>query len=79
MQRQVTVLGEVTRVEDSLAEEYFQSRPYLSRIGAWASSKASRWIPANPWRNPFWQLRKNWGKSPQASSLGRVLPAPPQY
>jgi len=40
MQRQVTVLGEVTKVDDSLAEEYFQSRPYLSRIGAWASEQS---------------------------------------
>jgi pyridoxamine 5'-phosphate oxidase len=40
MQRQVTVLGEVTKVEDSLAEEYFQSRPYLSQIGAWASEQS---------------------------------------
>ena len=40
MQRQVTVLGEVIKVDESLADEYFQSRPYLSRIGAWASEQS---------------------------------------
>ena len=59
MQRQVSVLGEVSKVEDALAEEYFQSRPYLSRIGAWASSQSQPLIRARPLRNPFWKLRKN--------------------
>ena len=40
MQRQVTVLGEVSKVGAELADEYFHSRPYLSRIGAWASHQS---------------------------------------
>ena len=64
MQRQVTVLGEVSRVEDSLAEEYFQSRPYLSRIGAWASTQSQPLDTRESLEKSFLAAQEKFGKNP---------------
>ena len=40
LQRQVRVFGNITQVNDEEANTYFNSRPYDSRIGAWASDQS---------------------------------------
>ncbi len=40
LRRQVRVLGKVEKVSDKEANEYFSSRPYKNKIGAWASSQS---------------------------------------
>ena len=39
--RQVRISGKVTQVSDEIADEYYNSRAYESRIGAWASNQSS--------------------------------------
>jgi pyridoxamine 5'-phosphate oxidase len=41
LQRQVVVTGTARKVERARTEEYFRTRPYGSRIGAWASRQSS--------------------------------------
>jgi pyridoxamine 5'-phosphate oxidase len=41
LQRQVRVTGTVARVSREESEAYFRTRPYGSRIGAWASHQSS--------------------------------------
>jgi pyridoxamine 5'-phosphate oxidase len=48
LHRQVRVLGEVQRVPDAESDEYFQSRPRGSQLGAW-SSPQSQPIPDRAW------------------------------
>ena len=40
LQRQIRILGNVVQVSDQEADVYFNSRPYESRIGAWASEQS---------------------------------------
>jgi len=41
LQRQVRVIGNVIKVSEKEADAYFNSRPYESRIGAWASDQST--------------------------------------
>ncbi|MDC0565553.1 pyridoxamine 5'-phosphate oxidase [Candidatus Pelagibacter sp.] len=38
--RQIRISGTITQVEDSIADQYYNSRSYDSRIGAWASKQS---------------------------------------
>ncbi|WP_187260661.1 pyridoxamine 5'-phosphate oxidase [Pontibacter beigongshangensis] len=40
LERQVRIEGQVVRVPEQISEEYFNSRPEGSRIGAWASPQS---------------------------------------
>ena len=40
LQRQIRIFGSIIKVSDKEADEYFNSRPYESRIGAWASDQS---------------------------------------
>ena len=39
--RQIRIVGSLKLVDDSTADEYYNSRAYESRIGAWASKQSS--------------------------------------
>ena len=40
LRRQIIIIGSINPVEDAIADEYFNSRDYESRIGAWASNQS---------------------------------------
>ena len=40
LRRQVRVIGKVEQVTEKEANDYFNSRPYKNRVGAWASSQS---------------------------------------
>src|SRR5690606_24606283 len=42
LERQVRILGTVSRVDGSESDKHFQSRPFGSQLGDWASPQSSR-------------------------------------
>ena len=42
--RQIRINGKVTQVADKDADQYYNSRPYESRNGAWASKQSEKLI-----------------------------------
>jgi len=40
--RQIRITGKILKVSDKEADEYYNSRDYLSKIGAWASKQSSK-------------------------------------
>ena len=40
LERQVRVFGSINKVKDEIADKYFSSRDYGSKIGAWASEQS---------------------------------------
>jgi pyridoxamine 5'-phosphate oxidase len=71
LERQVRVEGTVTKSDDKKSDEYFQSRPALSKIGAW-SSPQSKVIQSRE------DLEKNVIKYQQQFTKG-VIPRPPHW
>ena len=59
LQRQVIVTGRVEKVADDIAEEYFISRPYFSRLGAWASEQSEDLDSRESLKEPFYPPKKS--------------------
>ena len=66
--RQVRIVGLASKVSDQEANEYFNSRSYGSRIGAWASDQSSILINRNDLLNSIDQFK---GKFPNKNKVPR--------
>ena len=64
MQRQVVVTGKVTRFDESKSEEYFRSRPSLSKLGAWASKQSQPLDSRESLETAFLEAREKFGEEP---------------
>ena len=58
LQRQIRIFGNISRVSDEEADTYFNSRPYESRIGAWASDQSKIMNSRNEFLNKIEEYKK---------------------
>lgn len=71
LQRQVRVRGLVQSVSDAEADEYYQSRPKISRIGAWASQQSRPLASRAAFEQAVADLEAKFGDGP--------IPRPPHW
>jgi pyridoxamine 5'-phosphate oxidase len=56
--RQIRISGKITQVEDSEADQYYNSRGYDSRIGAWASKQSKELKNRDELENSIKEFKK---------------------
>ena len=56
--RQIRVSGKITQVEDVVADQYYNSRGYDSRIGAWASKQSKELKNRDELENSIKEFKK---------------------
>ena len=56
--RQIRISGTITQVEDSVADQYYNSRGYDSRIGAWASKQSKELKNRNELSNSIKEFKQ---------------------
>ena len=56
--RQIRISGKITQVEDSVADQYYNSRAYDSRIGAWASKQSKELKNRDELENSIKEFKK---------------------
>ena len=56
--RQIRINGTITQVEDSVADKYYNSRGYDSRIGAWASKQSKELKNRDELENSIKEFKK---------------------
>ena len=64
MERQVVVSGKVGKVDSAVSEEYFRSRPLMSKLGAWASRQSEELNSRETLERSFLEAREKWGEDP---------------
>ena len=72
LRRQVRAIGKVEEVSTKEADDYFNSRPYKNRIGAWASSQSAILDQRETFTNKIKQFEK---KFPDQNNV----PRPPHW
>jgi pyridoxamine 5'-phosphate oxidase len=60
LQRQIRIFGNINQVSDEEADTYFNSRPYESRIGAWASDQSKIMNSRNEFLNKIEEYKKKY-------------------
>lgn len=71
LERQVKIEGTISKISDAENDEYFNSRPEQSKIGAWTSPQSQ------PIENREW-LESNWKKYAEEFN-GKTVPRPPHW
>ena len=58
--RQIRISGTITQVEDNVADQYYNSRGYESRIGAWASKQSMKLSSRDELINSIKEFKKKY-------------------
>lgn len=71
LERQINILGKVTKADSKTSDSYFHTRPWKSQVGAWASPQSEPIASRNV-------IMLNFAKY-SAKYLGQKVPRPPHW
>ena len=71
MERQINIRGLVERTSEAKSDEYFASRPWKARVGAWASKQSEQLTSRGQLVKTFLRLA--------AKYAGKKVPRPPHW
>lgn len=71
LERQIRITGNIEKISEKESEEYFHSRPLISRIGAWASDQSSEIDSREALEEKF--------KSFEQAYSNKEIPRPPHW
>lgn len=71
LERQIRITGNIEKIREKESEEYFHSRPLISRIGAWASDQSSEIDSREALEEKF--------KSFEQTYSNKEIPRPPHW
>ena len=64
LERQIRVEGKVCKIEEKISDDYYNSRPLKSKIGAWASPQSNE-IESREWlEKKFLEYERKLGENP---------------
>lgn len=72
MERQIIIIGDAQKVAREESEEYFQTRPWASKIGAWASHQSEELESREELEKRYAELVVNYPE-------GSTVPTPPHW
>ncbi len=72
MEREVIILGSAQKVSPKVSDAYFQTRPWASQIGAWASMQSAPLSSRE-------ELENNYLQFSQKYPAGSAIPRPPEW
>lgn len=64
LERQVRIEGTVSKISQKESEEYFNTRPRLSQLGAWASEQSKEILSRKELEEKFKNLQKKYSDQP---------------
>ena len=74
MERQVRINGSISRLSEQESDDYFISRPYESRIGAWCSPQSQVIESREVLENKIQELKRNILMKCLDQKIGEVIP-----
>ena len=72
MERQVRINGSISRLSEQKSDDYFNSRPYESRIGAWCSPQSQVIESREVLENKIQELKKKYLMKYLDQKIGRL-------
>lgn len=81
LEKQIRISGQVEKVTEVESDDYFESRPHLSKVGAWASKQSEKMVGEHDLEKRLaeYTLKFHFGKVPRPPHWGGYRLTPTRF